>query len=61
MIALAFPNRIARRVERTSEGATFLLASGTRAGVRGALADAEWLAVADVARASGRAAAGSGR
>jgi ATP-dependent helicase HrpB len=60
VIGLAFPGRIARRVERTAEGATFLLASGTRAGVRGALAAAEWLAVADVARASGRAAAGSG-
>lgn len=32
VIALAFPSRIARRVERTAEGATFLLASGTRAG-----------------------------
>ncbi|MGN7978090.1 ATP-dependent helicase HrpB [Microbacterium sp. 22195] len=60
VIALAFPERIARRMERSAEGATFLLASGTRAGVRGPLADAEWLAVSDVARASGRAAAGSG-
>ncbi|MFB4349249.1 ATP-dependent helicase HrpB [Microbacterium sp. CR_7] len=60
VIALAFPERIAQRVERTADGATFLLASGTRAGVRGALAAAEWIAVADVARASGRAAAGSG-
>ncbi|MFE6735442.1 ATP-dependent helicase HrpB [Microbacterium sp. NPDC057650] len=60
VIGLAFPARIARRVDRTAEGATFLLASGTRAGVRGALAGADWLAVADVARASGRAAAGSG-
>lgn len=60
VIALAFPERIAHRVERTSEGATFLLASGTRAGVRGPLAAVEWLAVADVARASARAAAGSG-
>lgn len=60
VIALAFPERIARRMDRSSDGATFLLASGTRAGVRGPLADAEWLAVADVARASGRAAAGSG-
>ncbi|WP_029273774.1 helicase-related protein, partial [Microbacterium sp. Cr-K20] len=32
VIALAFPGRIAHRVERTAEGATFLLASGTRAG-----------------------------
>ncbi|WP_164232749.1 ATP-dependent helicase HrpB [Microbacterium hydrocarbonoxydans] len=60
VIALAFPERIAQRVERSAEGATFLLASGTRAGVGAPLADAEWLAVADVARASGRAAAGSG-
>ena len=60
VIALAFPSRIARRVERTAEGATFLLASGTRAGVGGSLAGAEWLAVADVARATGRVAAGSG-
>lgn len=60
VIALAFPERIAHRVERTAEGATFLLASGTRAGVRGPLAAVEWLAVADVARASARVAAGSG-
>lgn len=60
VIALAFPDRIAHRVERTADGATFLLASGTRAGVRGALAAVEWIAVADVARASARAAAGSG-
>ncbi|KQQ65212.1 ATP-dependent helicase HrpB [Microbacterium sp. Leaf320] len=60
VIALAFPERIAHRVERTAEGATFVLASGTRAGVRGPLAAVEWLAVADVARASARAAAGSG-
>ena len=60
VIGLAFPDRIARRVERTADGATFLMASGTRAGVRGTLASAEWLAVAEVALASGRAAAGSG-
>lgn len=60
VIALAFPERIAHRVERTADGATFLLASGTRAGVHGTLAAVEWLAVADVARASGRATAGSG-
>ncbi len=60
VIALAFPARVARRVERTSDGATFLLASGTRAGIRGSLAGVEWLAVADVARASGRVADGSG-
>lgn len=60
VIALAFPERIAHRVERSGVGATFLLASGTRAGVSGPLAAVEWLAVADVARASARAAAGSG-
>ncbi|WP_260857381.1 ATP-dependent helicase HrpB [Microbacterium sp. 1.5R] len=60
VIALAFPERIAQRVERSADGATFLLASGTRAGVRGALASTEWIAVADVARAGGRASAGSG-
>ncbi|MFJ4224112.1 ATP-dependent helicase HrpB [Microbacterium sp. NPDC089695] len=60
VVALAFPERIAHRVERTVDGATFLLASGTRAGLRGPLAGAEWIVAADVARASGRAAAGSG-
>ncbi|MCE4027195.1 ATP-dependent helicase HrpB [Microbacterium sp. Au-Mic1] len=60
VIALAFPARVARRVERTADGATFLLASGTRAGVRPPLAEVEWLAVADVARASGRVAGASG-
>lgn len=60
LIALAFPERVAHRVERTGSGATYLLASGTRAGVSGPLAASEWLAVADVARASSRAAAGSG-
>lgn len=60
VIALAFPERVARRVDSTAAGATFLLASGTRAGVTGPLAGVEWLAIADVARASGRAAAGSG-
>jgi len=60
VIALAFPARVARRVEQSADGATFLLASGTRAGVRAPLAHAEWLAVADVARASGRVAGGSG-
>lgn len=60
VIALAFPERIARRVDRTADGATFLLASGTRAGMRGPLAAVEWIAVADVARATTRAAAGSG-
>ncbi|WP_309127492.1 ATP-dependent helicase HrpB [Microbacterium sp.] len=60
VVAFAFPERVARLVDRSSDGSTFLLASGTRAGVRGSLAGAEWLAVADVARAPGRVAAGSG-
>lgn len=60
VIALAFPERIARRVDRSANGATFLLASGTRAGITGSLANAEWLAVADVARAQTRAAGGTG-
>jgi ATP-dependent helicase HrpB len=60
LIALAFPERIARRVDHSAHGATFLLASGTRAGITGPLAGAEWLAVADVTRAQGRAAAGTG-
>ncbi|MFF7291491.1 ATP-dependent helicase HrpB [Microbacterium sp. NPDC008134] len=60
VVALTFPERIARRVESTATGATFLLASGTRAGVTGSLAAVEWLAIADVTRSSGRAASGSG-
>ncbi|AMB59852.1 ATP-dependent helicase HrpB [Microterricola viridarii] len=60
VIALAFPDWIARRVDHSAHGATFLLASGTRAGITGPLAGAEWLAVADVTRAQGRAAAGTG-
>lgn len=60
VVALAFPERVARRVERSGDGATFLLASGTRAGVNGPLAAEEWLAIADVARASGRTSAGTG-
>ncbi|UYO96511.1 ATP-dependent helicase HrpB [Microbacterium sp. M28] len=60
LIALAFPERIARRVDHSADGAVFLLTSGTRAGISGPLAGAEWLAVADVARAQGRAAAGTG-
>lgn len=60
VVALAFPDRIARRVEQSANGATFLLASGTRAGITGSLAGVEWLAVADVTRAQGRAAAGTG-
>ncbi|RZU66986.1 ATP-dependent helicase HrpB [Microterricola gilva] len=60
VIALAFPDWIARRVDHSPHGATFLLASGTRAGITGPLASSDWLAVADVTRAQGRAAAGTG-
>lgn len=56
IVALSFPDRIARRV---SDG-VFQLASGTRAGVSGQLAGAEWLAIADITRATARAAAGTG-
>ena len=60
IVALAFPERIAHRVDTSALGSTFLLASGTRAGITGPLASAEWLAVADVTRAQGRASAGTG-
>ena len=69
--ALAHPSRIARRV---GDGPTYLLASGTRAalptgnppsrlGPRTSghrLRHHEWIVVADVTRAEGRAAAGTG-
>ncbi|MFI7584874.1 ATP-dependent helicase HrpB [Kocuria sp. M1N1S27] len=57
VVALALPERVARKV-----GDTWLLASGTRAGLApgSALAGHEWLAVADVTRAAGQAAAGTG-
>ncbi|GAB2618687.1 ATP-dependent helicase HrpB [Kocuria himachalensis] len=57
VVALALPERVARKV-----GDTYLLASGTRAGLTpgSGLAGHEWLAVADVTRASGQAAAGTG-
>lgn len=55
--ALAWPERVAHRV---GEG-TYLLASGTRAGLpAGTLRGSEWLAVAEVTRAAGRDAAGTG-
>ncbi|UPO78153.1 ATP-dependent helicase HrpB [Arthrobacter sp. Helios] len=61
IIALAFPARVARRVAG-SPGEQYLLASGTRAGLPpdSPLRGSEWLAVADVTRAEGRAAAGTG-
>lgn len=57
--ALAHPGRIARRV---GQGETYLFASGTRAALPAGspLRHHEWIAVADVARAEGRAAAGTG-
>ncbi|WP_237565558.1 ATP-dependent helicase HrpB [Ornithinimicrobium cavernae] len=56
VVALAHPDRVARRV-----GEVYLLASGTRAALPpGSLHGHEWLAVAEVARAQGRVAAGTG-
>lgn len=56
VVALAHPDRVARRT-----GEVYLLASGTRAALPpGGLHGHEWLAVADVARAQGRVAAGTG-
>lgn len=55
VVVLAFPERVARR-----SGDTFLLASGTRAAAPADLAGHDWLAVAEVTRAEGRAAAGTG-
>jgi ATP-dependent helicase HrpB len=56
--ALAWPERIARRVAPN----VYLLASGTRAGLPSGsgLVHSEWLAISDVTRAGGRAAAGTG-
>lgn len=56
VVALAHPDRVARRT-----GETYLLASGTRAALPpGGLTGHEWLAVADVGRATGRVTAGTG-
>ena len=56
VVALAHPDRVARRA-----GEVYLLASGTRAALPpGGLAGQEWLAIAEVARAQGRIAAGTG-
>ncbi|GAA1137399.1 ATP-dependent helicase HrpB [Ornithinicoccus hortensis] len=56
VVALAHPDRVARRT-----GEVYLLASGTRAALPpGGLRGQEWIAVAEVARADGRAAAGTG-
>ncbi|MFK4335670.1 ATP-dependent helicase HrpB [Kocuria sp. MT07] len=60
VVGLARPEWIARRVD--SHGDQWLLASGTRAGLEAGspLRHHEWLAVADLSRAAGRAAAGTG-
>jgi len=61
VVALAYPDRVARRVP--GEGAPqYLLASGTRAGLPAGspLSGHDWLAVAEVSRAAGRDAAGTG-
>lgn len=61
VVALAFPDRVARRVP--GEGPErYLLSSGTRAGLPAGspLSGHEWLAVAEVARAQGRDTAGTG-
>ena len=57
--ALAHPGRIARRI---GDGPTYLLASGTRAALPAGspLRHHEWTVVADVARAEGRVASGTG-
>ncbi|MGM0386294.1 MAG: ATP-dependent helicase HrpB [Actinomycetota bacterium] len=59
VVALAYPDRVARRV---LGGSSYLLASGTAAGLPAGspLAGHEWLAVAEVTRAAGRNAAGTG-
>lgn len=57
VVALARPEWIARK-----DGGTYLLAGGTRAGLPAgsSLAHHEWLAVAEVSRAAGKAAGGTG-
>lgn len=59
VVALAYPDRVARLVQ----DGVYLLASGTRAALppeAGTLAGSQWLAVAEVTRAEGRRAAGTG-
>ncbi|HSN36821.1 MAG TPA: ATP-dependent helicase HrpB [Arthrobacter sp.] len=61
VVALAFPDRVARRV--SGDGPErYLLSSGTRAGLPAgsSLSGHEWLAVGEVSRAQGRDAAGTG-
>jgi ATP-dependent helicase HrpB len=61
VVALAFPDRVARLVPGDGP-ARYLLSSGTRAGLPAGstLSGYEWLAVAEVSRAEGRDAAGTG-
>nr|WP_306422554.1 ATP-dependent helicase HrpB [Paenarthrobacter aurescens] len=61
VVALAFPDRVARRVPGDGS-TTYLLSSGTRAGLPAgsSLSGHDWLAVAEVSRAQGRDAAGTG-
>ncbi|ACL39763.1 ATP-dependent helicase HrpB [Pseudarthrobacter chlorophenolicus A6] len=61
VVALAYPDRVARLVPGDGP-ARYLLSSGTRAGLPAgsSLGGHEWLAVAEVSRAEGRDAAGTG-
>lgn len=61
VVALAFPDRVARRVPGDGPE-RYLLSSGTRAGLPAgsSLTGHEWLAVAEVSRAEGRDSAGTG-
>ena len=61
VVGLAFPDRVARLVENAA-GQQYLLSTGTRAGLPAgsSLTGHEWLAVAEVSRAQGRDAAGTG-
>ena len=61
VVALAFPDRVARRVPGDGPE-RYLLSSGTRAGLPAGspLTGHDWLAVAEVSRADGRDAAGTG-
>lgn len=55
VVVLAYPERVARKV-----GDAYLFAAGTRAAAPPSLAGHDWLAVAEVSRAEGLAAAGTG-
>lgn len=61
VVALAYPDRVARRVPGDGPE-SYLLSSGTRAGlpVGSSLTGYEWLAVAEVTRAQGRDTVGTG-